>query len=170
MINVSQTDFIGIQELASVLKSRQTNLKITRPNKKIQITLEVAEYEGDVGDTNAILKLVTKSQPEIPCFRLLAEANFKTFGVDATTASPKQDNMNQEQSYGQVKYFTTQYSTKRKLTNIEIITIVTQKRLTPNHFLCKFWKFTITLQTAKCQLPSQKQIPKYFELKQNSFT
>jgi hypothetical protein len=42
-----------------------------------------------VVDTKAILKLVTYRQPDMPCFLLLTEANFKTLLAEATTTSPE---------------------------------------------------------------------------------
>ena len=48
----------------------------------------------EVGDTKATLKLVTKSQPEMPCLRLLTEANLRTLDADATITSPGNAHLN----------------------------------------------------------------------------
>lgn len=56
--------------------------------KEWRSTFVFPEYVDDVGDTNAILKLVTNSHPEIPCLWLLTEANLRTFEAEATITSP----------------------------------------------------------------------------------
>lgn len=52
------------------------------------LTLAYPEYDEEVGETKAILKLVTKRLPDIPCLRLLKEANLRTFVAEATITSP----------------------------------------------------------------------------------
>ena len=87
-------------------------------------------YAGEVGETKAILKLVTKSQPEMPCLRLLTDANLRTFSADVIITSPRNNNhirwvgsqsCNYLEVY-QVRAFHLLYSRKRNTTSMEIVT------------------------------------------------
>lgn len=72
--------------------------------------------EVEAEETKAILKLVTKSHPEVPCLRPVAGANLRMLPAEASTCSPAEEGT--EKVGYQVRAFQRRYSANRKTTTM----------------------------------------------------